>query len=58
MENPISNESIGKRVAALRKKQHLTQAQLADLVGATAKTYFRDRTWYYRNFYRHAGSSK
>ena len=37
MENPISNESIGKRVAALRKKQHLTQAQLADLVGATAK---------------------
>lgn len=28
MENPISNESIGKRVAALRKKQHLTQAQL------------------------------
>lgn len=37
MENPISNESIGKRVAVLRKKQHLTQAQLADLVGATAK---------------------
>lgn len=37
MENPISNESIGKRVAKLRKKHHLTQAQLADLVGATSK---------------------
>ena len=37
MENPISNESIGKRVAWLRKKQHLTQAQLGDLVGATPK---------------------
>ena len=58
MENPISNESIGKRVAALRKKQHLTQAQLADLVGATAKHISEIEHWYYRNFYRHAGSSK
>lgn len=37
MDNQITNERIGKRVAQLRKKHHLTQAKLADLVGSTPK---------------------
>ena len=37
MENQISNESIGKRVAALRKQHNLSQAQLADQIGSTNK---------------------
>lgn len=32
-----SNEEIGKRVATLRKRQHLTQDQLAEKVGVTSK---------------------
>lgn len=37
MHDEISNQSIGKRVAQLRKKQNLTQAQLADLINSTPK---------------------
>lgn len=37
LTNQSSNEEIGKRVAILRKRQHLTQAQLAEKVGATSK---------------------
>ena len=37
MENQSSNESIGKRIAALRKYNKLTQAQLADMIGSTSK---------------------
>ena len=37
MGNQTSNESIGKRIARLRKLRHLTQAQLADQIGSTSK---------------------
>ena len=37
MDNQISNENIGKRVAQLRKQQKLTQAQLADQIKTTSK---------------------
>lgn len=37
MRNQISNENIGKRIARLRKNLHLTQLQLADLIGSTSK---------------------
>ena len=37
MHDEISNQSIGKRVAQLRKKQNFTQAQLADLINSTPK---------------------
>lgn len=37
MATQNSNEEIGKRVATLRKRQHLTQDQLAEKVGVTSK---------------------
>ena len=37
MHSSSSNESIGKRVAELRKHQHYTQAQLANIIGITSK---------------------
>lgn len=37
MDNQTSNERIGKRVKRLRKKQHLTQAKLAEMIGITSK---------------------
>lgn len=37
MENPSSNINIGKRVAYLRKLNHLSQAQLAEKIGTTNK---------------------
>lgn len=37
MHNQSSNESIGKRIAKLRKRYHLTQAQLADQIGSSSK---------------------
>ena len=37
MKNQSSNENIGKRIAKLRKQQHLTQAQLAEQIGASSK---------------------
>lgn len=37
MSNQTTNESIGKRIARLRKLHHLTQAQLADQIGSTSK---------------------
>lgn len=37
MDNQTSNECIGKRVKKLRKKQHLTQAALAEMIGITTK---------------------
>lgn len=37
MHDENTNQSIGRRVAMLRKKQHFTQAQLADLINSTSK---------------------
>lgn len=37
MKNQSSNEEIGKRVASLRKRHNLTQAQLAEQIGTTPK---------------------
>lgn len=37
LNNPNSNENIGKRIATLRKYHKLTQAQLAELIGSSAK---------------------
>lgn len=37
MKNQCSNENIGKRIAQLRKRQNLTQAALAEQIGATSK---------------------
>lgn len=37
MKNQNSNENIGKRIASLRKRLHLTQAQLAEDIGCTSK---------------------
>lgn len=37
MENQCSNENIGRRIAKLRKHQHLTQAALAEQIGSTSK---------------------
>ena len=37
MENQSSNENIGKRIAQLRKFQHLTQTQLAEQINTTSK---------------------
>ena len=37
MDNQCSNENIGKRVAQLRKQQHMSQAQLASKINSTSK---------------------
>lgn len=37
MENPSSNQNIGKRVADLRKQNHWSQAQLAEMLHVTSK---------------------
>ena len=37
MDNQSSNQNIGKRVAALRKQNHWSQAQLADKLNVTSK---------------------
>lgn len=37
MGNQCSNEDIGRRIAGLRKQRKLTQAALADQIGATSK---------------------
>lgn len=37
LKNQSSNEEIGKRVASLRKRHTLTQAQLAEQIGTTSK---------------------
>ena len=37
MEDHSSNESIGGRIARLRKQQHLSQAQLAEKIHSSSK---------------------